>query len=428
MRRSVIRRHAVLCCLPATAWAATASADWLAQIAMGLGEGVRRLGLAVWQWIGHPWLTADGIALAFSDRRHGWAAWQAAVTHAWAGLSLDPAGTAGTVAMWAVCASGSVLVAAGLTGIGARIWRVLSRPGSTPRRTGLVARLRRARSMREERRRGEAGVRWWWWQRVGHGLEDLLDTPRVLRRHGLAGAAFLLARLRRALVRVAAAGVVQIGQQFAYLAVPLALLAGPWIDLGVQGEATARLAGQTLVPDVRRFLAGVPGSAAASVVSQANTLRQRYAAHRQGLLAPFVRLDRRLEADLNALEALVGAKTVAGEMLDHRLDGAFKRFVSYRLRWVGVLVWPVPDGVVDPLAVPRSWFESRAIERSVFARAHEQAADAAVRSVLDAVLTTLDAEWDYDMCLRRWDPTLLLDRPWSVEEAADAERVCGRRP
>nr|HQV14865.1 hypothetical protein [Denitromonas sp.] len=65
---------------------------------------------------------------------------------------------------------------------------------------------------------------------------------------------------------------------------------------------------------------------------------------------------------------------------------------------------------------------------SVFARAHEQAADAAVRSALDAVLTTLDAEWDYDMCLRRWDPTLLLDRPWSVEEAADAERVCGRRP
>ncbi|MCZ4306310.1 hypothetical protein O4G98_16355 [Zoogloeaceae bacterium G21618-S1] len=427
MRCPVIRRYAVLCCLPATAWAATASVDWLAQVAMGLGEGLRRVVVAVWQWVGHPWLTADGIALAFSDRRHGLAAWQAATTHAWAGLSADPAGTVGTIAMWAVCAAGSVLVAGGLTGIGARIWRVLSRPGSKPRRRDRVGRLWRARAMREERRRGEVGARWWGWSRVGHGLEDLRDTPRVLHRYGLAGAAFLLGRLRRAVARVVVGGVCQLAQQFAYVAVPLALLAAPWIDLGVQRDATARQAEQTLVPEARRFLAAVPGSAASLVVMQANTLRQHYAAHRQRLLAPIERLDWRLDADLNALDALVSAGPVASEMLDHRLDGAFKRFASYRLRWVGVLVWPVSDGEADPLAVPRTWFESRAIERSVFARAHEQAA-AAVRTALDALLTTLDAEWDYDMCLRSWDPTLLVKRPWSVEDAADAERACGRRP
>ncbi|TVO67188.1 hypothetical protein [Denitromonas ohlonensis] len=428
MRPSDVWRYVVLCCLPATAWAASASADWLAQIAMGLGEGLRRVGLAVVHGVLHPGVSADGIALALSDRRQGLEAWQAAVTHGWAGLAVDPAGSAGVIVMWMVCAAGSVAVAAGLSAGGARLWRLATRWRSAPRRSGRVGRLRRAWAMRVERRRGELSARWGWWQDAGHGVADLLATPRLLRRHGLAGVRFLGWRLRRGLGRLVAVLLRQLGQQFAYLALPLVLLAGPWIDLGLQREATARHAARTLVPATRDFLADAPGASAPSLMAQAMALRQRYAAHRQALLAPIVRLDRRLDADLNALDALVGAGPVDSGMLDHRLDGALDRFVSDRLRWVGQLVWPLPDRAPDPLAVPHTWFESRATEHRLFAQAREQAADPAARAALDTLLTTLDAEWDYDICLRAWDPNLLLDRPWSAEEAAEAARECGRRP
>ncbi len=428
MRRLSFRSCAVLCCLPATAWAATAAADWLAQIALGLGEGVRRVGLAVAQWVWHPWLSVDGIALAFSDRRHGVEAWQEAITLTWAGLSADPAGATGTMVMWAVCAAGSVLVAAVLTGAGAVMWRWATRPRASPRRTDLVARLRRARTMREERRRGEVSARWGWWRSAGHGVADVLDTPRLLRRYGWAGVAFLLGRLRRALGRVAANAMRQLGRQFAYLALPLAMLAGPWIDLGVQREAAARDAAQTVVPHTQRFLAAVPGDDVASLVAQATDLRQRYAAHRQRLLAPFEGLDARLEADLSVLDQQVGGGLLADAVIYHRIDIAFRRFTSERLRWVGVLVWPLPDAAPDPLAVPRTWFESRAIEWQVFALARDRLADPAARIALDTVLTALDAEWAYDICLRDWNPNLLLKQPLPPKEAAEAQRQCGRRP
>ncbi|TVO58653.1 hypothetical protein [Denitromonas halophila] len=428
MRRSDVRRYVVLCCLPATAWAASASADWLAQIAMGLGEGLRRVAIAVVHGVLHPGVSADGIALALSDRRQGLEAWQATVTHWWAGLALDPAGSAGVAVMWVVCAAGSVVVAAGLSAGGARLWRLATRRRPAPRRTGCAGRLRRAWAMRVERRRGELSVRWLWWQRVGHGIADLLATPRLLRRHGLAGVRFLGWRLRRALGRLGAVLLRQLGQQFAYLALPLALLAGPWIDLGLQREATARQAARTLVPATRDFLADASGASVPSLEAQAMALRQRHAAHRQALLAPIARLDQRLDADLNVLEVQLSAGSADSTLLDHRLDGALDRFVSDRLRWVGLLVWPLPERPPDPLAVPHTWFESRATEYRIFAQAREQAADPAARAALDTLLTTLDAEWDYDICLRAWDPNLLLDRPWSAKAAAEAARECGRRP
>ncbi|KAA3654719.1 MAG: hypothetical protein DWQ11_04075, partial [Proteobacteria bacterium] len=84
-----------MCCLPATAWAAATVVDLWAQLGHGLGEGLRRVGMAAWRLLWHPLSTVEGMALALSDLRHGPEAWASALAHAWRGWATDPAGTAG---------------------------------------------------------------------------------------------------------------------------------------------------------------------------------------------------------------------------------------------------------------------------------------------------------------------------------------------
>lgn len=398
-------------CLPAGAWAATAVADGVAQLGGGLADGARRVGMALGHLLGHPLATVDGIALALTDRRQGFAAWHEAAARLWAGLSADPAGAAGSALSLLACAAGCVVVAGGLSWAGGRLWQAAAGRRPARRPGGRIGVLHRARAMRLERRRGASAGAWPWAQRLRYVLEDGRDTLRVVWRHGGAGAGFLLMRGAAGLGRGVAGLLREGGRQLAYLAFPLVLLAGPWIDLAIQRASAAEAAAAQLVPAARAFVAEVPALDPAALSARASALRQAYAAHRQRLLAPVRGLDARLESELAQLEAQVAAGALPDAAIDHRLEGALMRFASDRLRWLAVLVLPLPAVSPEPLAVPQTWFESRAVEAAVFAAARERVGDPVRAALLDALLAGLAAEWDEENCLRTWDASLLLETP-----------------
>ncbi|MBT0963741.1 hypothetical protein [Denitromonas iodatirespirans] len=408
-------------CLPATAWAATLG-DSMGGVGEGLADGVQRVAAALGHWLWHPLVTVDGIVLALSDRRQGVEVWQRAGGELLSGLSADPAGTAASLASLLVCAAGCVAVAVGLSEAGRRGWRAMAEALPRPRAAGRIGRLRRARAMRRERRRGEGAGHGSWARRLRHAGEDLRDGLLTVWRHGGAGVGFLALRAGGALGRSGAGLMRQSGQLVAYLALPLALLADPWIDLSVQRAATARAAEAQLVPAARAFLAAAPGLSVSALDAQAAALRRHYAAHRQQLLAPIRRLDAALDGDLARLEAQLGEGGLSDATIDHRLDHALMGFAGMRLRWLAVLVLPLPAGAADPLAVPRTWFENRATEAAVFAAARARVTDPAHAAVIDAILARLAAERDYEQCLRTWDASVLLAQPLPEVDA------CGGRP
>lgn len=424
MKPLFARLSPVLWCVPATAWAAAAGADTWAQLGFGLGDGVRRVGVAVGQWLWHPLSTVDGIALALSDRRHGLDAWVSATAHTWAGLTADPAGAAGVALGLAVCATACVGLASGLGWLGEPLWQRLAAAWAPPtRRRGRAARLWRAWRMRQEWRRGQAGGAWPVWQRLLWALADVLETPRLLRRYGMAGLDFMLGRAWRTAGRLLSRLMREVALQVAYLALPLALLAAPWIELSVQGAAMQRLAMQRIVPLAQAMVAGAAAAPADVLAAQAGELRAALAAHRRALLAPVAVLDARLDAGLSALDAQLGDDALAARVVDHRLDGLFDRFAAYRLRWLALRVLPpAPDAMADVSAAPRTWFESRAFERRALSLARDRAAAPGSRARLDRLLAALEAETAYEWCLRGWDASELLKSP------LPAVAQCGRSP
>lgn len=418
------RLFPALWCVPATAWAAAAGADTWAQLGLGLGDGLRRVGVAVGQWLWHPLSTVDGIALALSDRRHGLDALISATAHAWAGLTADPAGAAGVALGLVVCAAACVGLAAGLGWLGEPVWQRATAAWAPPkRRRGRRGRLWRAWGMRQESRRGQAGGAWPLWQRLVWALADVLETPRLLRRHGMAGLGFMLGRAWRTAGWLLSRLVRELALQAAYLALPLALLAAPWIELSVQGAAMQRLAMQRIVPLAQALVAGAAVAPADALAAQAGEFRAAMAAHRRALLAPVAVLDARLDAALSALDAQLGDHALAARVVDHRLDGLFAHFSAYRLRWLALRVLPpAPETVADVSVAPQTWFETRAFERRALSLARARAAAPAARARLGQLLAELDAETAYEWCLRGWDAGELLKSP------LPAVAQCGRSP
>lgn len=404
--------------------------DWVDGVTEGIAGGWRRLGEALLYLLAHPAATVRGAHIALADASASLEEWVRAGADYFAAWSVDPVGFAASSVATGVGVLACVLAAWGLEGVADRVAIACSRvfrdrsQRARRGRVGAITRLRRARAMRLEHRRGQCAsgvrrvlqrIRWW--------VQDGVDGLRLLIAQPVPATVFMAERLGWTILRFAGRALRVGWQQIAYLTLPIVLLSLPWIRFSVHLDNLDRAVQRDIAPAAGRYLNDVADLPIAPLRVRTDNLRARYAEHRLRLLQPVSDLDAELDREMHALDRDVAAGRLAEQTIDHRLGGLLDRYGRRRL-WMIEQIFLHPTRTAHgPYAPSHNWLESYRDEQALFEAARARSTSGETRRYLDRAIAALEAQLSYESCILRDDPGKLLERP-----LPPAYSGCGESP